>query len=217
MANQVKVIKDVVMYWARVQKPVQNYAGDGTEYVVTALLNKETVRELMALNLNKTFKNIGADLNLSDKYPEEYHDRYLVKFNQKGTTKAGEPLRIDVLRLDGNVVRTFDGEIGNGSKGQLKLYLMDGMGASSGKMNSRLNAVLVTDLVEYNPNGTSKVASDFDLGDDVEFQIETPKPAPATPAVEDDNDFEIPSELVSSTDGFGSASSNEFEEDSIPF
>jgi hypothetical protein len=137
-------IKDVIFYYASVQSPKPNYGKTGNEYSVQALITKDEMQRLKAMKVNKTFKNI-EDEGLLDKYPEG-KGRYLVSFKCPESSSTGKELSIRVVDASGKPMEDL---IGNGSKGQLKLWLMEGQGLSKGKMNARLNAMMVEVLKEY--------------------------------------------------------------------
>jgi hypothetical protein len=152
-----KVLKDVVMYWAQVHTPVLKYKTltNAKEYTLTCLLTKETVMELKGLKpgLNKQFKRIDDDPKLLAKYPE-YADRFEVKFTQNEVSSKGKALSVDVIDKKG---KPITGDIGNGSSGQVKLFFYE----YDSSLIVRLNAVMVSNLVEY--TGTK---SDDDEGFD---------------------------------------------------
>lgn len=166
------IIKDVIFYYAKVQEPALNYAKTGNEFSVQALITKEEMQKLKVMKINKTFKNI-EDEGLLEKFPEG-KGRYLVSFKCPEKTSTGKELSIRVVDASGKVMPDL---VGNGSKGQLKIWLMEGQGLSKGKMNARLNAMMVEALKEYHKksgdedfeySGSTKRIAEDDLNDQLD-------------------------------------------------
>jgi hypothetical protein len=95
-------------------------------------------------------------------------------------TKAGKPLTVNVVNPEGKLIEDL---IGNGSTGHLRLYATEGVGATKGKVNVRLNTVMVTDLVEY-ANNTDDVFG-------VTIQQRDALTKESTPDVEVDDDLDF--------------------------
>lgn len=173
------VITDVVFMWAKVHEPTPKYnPEDGREYSVVCLIDRETKKELEKMKLNKNFKEVDED-----KYPD-YEGLYEVKFAQPEKNRAGKTLIAPIVI--GPDMQQTDSLIGNGSKGQIKLFTMQGMGASKGKINARLHSVLVQDMVEY------EGGSDLDGFEVDESAKKAYKAKPRTSAADDfmdDEDF----------------------------
>jgi hypothetical protein len=138
-------IKDAVLYWASVHTPKLKYGSQtDKEYQITVLVTEEDMKALKKIKLNKEYKHVGDDIDV-EKFPD-CEGLWVVKFSQPALAKSGKKLSVVVKNADGS---DLEKEIGNGSKGHIKLYAQEGVGVSKGKVNTRLNAVVVTELIEY--------------------------------------------------------------------
>lgn len=94
-------------------------------------------------------------------------------FKDSDKRSAKLPPRVLVLAKDGNIKTTlgmaklYDGLIGNGSKGQVKLDIFDTKYPTKGH---RLVSILVTDLVQYQGDDASGVdETEAPLDDEIPF------------------------------------------------
>jgi hypothetical protein len=171
-------LQNVTLFWSKVQEPHQGPYDDIPKYSTTVIMDSETVKELKKIKINKTFKEIGVDIDV-DKYPD-HEGSFICKFEQPSLTKAGKPLTVNVVNPEGKLIEDL---IGNGSTGHLRLYATEGVGATKGKVNVRLNTVMVTDLVEY-ANNTDDVFG-------VTIQQRDALTKESTPDVEVDDDLDF--------------------------
>lgn len=147
------VLTNVIFMWPKVQEPATKYQSTELEYSVECVIDDETKKELTKLKLNKQFKDA------SEKY-EEYDGMWLFKATQNVLTSTGKELRPPfVIHPDKTTVQET---VGNGSTGQIKLFCMEGAGVSKGKINIKLNGLLIEDLKVYEGNDA---ADGFDLDD----------------------------------------------------
>ena len=143
MANENVLIKDVELNWARLASPVTNQFG-GTNYELQIVGSKDREEE---------FAQLGKVKELED-------GRIAVNLKRKAKKADGtdmDPVRV----VDGqrNPIEAR-GSIGNGSKGNVIVWLYDyTFGGQSGRAAS-LTAVQVTDHVVYD-GGSAAV--DFDV------------------------------------------------------
>jgi hypothetical protein len=168
MMEQMNVkLSNVIFYYAKVYEPAQNYGKTANEFSVQCLIDKETMTKLKGLKVNKTFKNV-EDEGLLEKYPEG-KGRYLVSFKMPEFTSAGKPLSVRVVDTKGHGMTDL---IGNGSKGEVLIWIYEGQGMSKGKMNSRLSAVKVDELVHFDRK--EKAGEDFTFDHNDGFIEDTP-------------------------------------------
>jgi len=160
-------LSNVIFYYAKVYEPAQNYAKTANEFSVQCLIDKETMTKLKGLKVNKTFKNV-EDEGLLEKYPDG-KGRYLVSFKMPEFTAAGKSLSVRVVDTHG---RSMTDLIGNGSKGEVLIWIYEGTGMSKGKMNSRLSAIKVDDLVSFERK--ERAGDDFTFDNDNGFIEDTP-------------------------------------------
>lgn len=143
--DKLLVISDAVLYWAKVHEPAPNYdPSKPDEWSVTALISKADAKSLEKMKINKQFKEVEEE---EDGKYQDHIGLYSVKFTQPSKSSKGKDMRPPVvLGADGKPTTE---NIGNGSKGQVRLFLMEGQGPSKGKLTARLNGLYVQDLVEY--------------------------------------------------------------------
>lgn len=146
------VLTDVVFLWAKVHEAAPKYnPADGKEYSVTCLIDADTKKQLAKMKINKTIAEVDED-----KYPE-YEGLYTLKLTQNELKADGGALPKPVVL--GPDKQPMTDNVGNGSKGQVKIYMREGIGASKGKINVKLSSMFVQNLVPY--EGTS-VTDGFD-------------------------------------------------------
>lgn len=160
-------VTDVLFFWAKVDEPETKF-GTKTgemEYSVKVLVGQAVVDKLEGMDLNKEFKEVYTSLDRYKKEKEknkfknyiEYaveaeksgETLYLATFSQRAETEAGKKLYVKVVGRNGEV--DLGERIGNGSFGNFRLFCYPGTvgGPSEGKINSSLNAIQVSKLVEY--------------------------------------------------------------------
>lgn len=149
------IITDVVFFWAKVLEPAPKYnPDDGKEYSVQCFIDSATMKELKKMKINKQFSEVDED-----KYPE-YEGMYVLKLTQNELKKDGSPLPKPVVINKQKQV--IDEAIGNGSTGQVKIYMQEGLGASKGKLNIKLSAIMVENHIAYEGNSA---IDGFDVDD----------------------------------------------------
>lgn len=148
------VLTNVIFMWPKVQEPGLKYNSTEQEYSVECLVDAETVKGLKALKVNKTFKDA------SEKYPE-HEGRWSFKAANNVLTAQGKELQPPFV-LDTSLTPISE-KVGNGSTGQVKLFCMEGQGLSKGKLNIKLNGLMVTNLVVYEGSNQSE---GFEVDDD---------------------------------------------------
>ena len=163
------IITDVVFFWSKVHEPAPKYnPDDGREYSVNCFIDADTVKQLKKMKINKNFNEVDED-----KYPE-HEGLYVLKLTQNELKRDGSPLPKPVV-ID-RFKSPIEDNIGNGSTGQVKIYMQEGIGASKGKLNVKLSAMMVENLIPY--EGGNSAADGFDTED-----------APAQVADDDDDDI----------------------------
>lgn len=146
--QQALYIKDVTLFWASVLETKPTFSGDSNEYIANIIVSEDDAKALKKLKLNKELKEIGVDVDENLETYADYEGKFLFKAKCPEYTAKGKKLFIKVVDKDGNDI---DENVGNGSQGHIKLFAwVSDKGAAKGKMNTRLNAVVVTDLIPYN-------------------------------------------------------------------
>jgi len=159
------VLNDVIFFYAKIKEPGLKYGSQtDREYSVNCLITKADMQKLKAMKVNKTIKNIEEE-GILDKYPGG-DGRYLVTFKSPTHTTTGKELVVKAFDPKG---KELDCLIGNGSKGSVKVWLFEGQGLSKGKMNSRLTAIKVDKLVEFEKKGGGSAGDDFSFESDSPF------------------------------------------------
>jgi len=174
------ILKNVTLFWAKLDKPVDNYAGDAQQWEIQVRVPKKR----------------KAELEEFGKVKEQDDGTVSFNFRKKSTKADGSPA-VKVRVVDGAKEALDPKTIGNGSVGNIMLMLKDyeikhpktGKVTKSGT-SSMLSAVQVTELKEYERK---------ESGDFVDFDMEeNDAPAPkaktkAKPASKsDDMDDDIP-------------------------
>jgi hypothetical protein len=184
-------LKDVKLCWAKVHEPDLKFKSDEKEYSVVVFMSEEDKdfceNELL---LNKQYALVGktkrkgkivypveSQVDEGKFHYGEFEGLWGVKLTCPEFDKKGNKLKIDVYDKDG---KPTDALIGNGSEGLVRLYTWQ---SQDGMLNTRLNGIRVTNLVEYESDGEGgfddilgverpKRDPDMDFGDDVPFEIE---------------------------------------------
>lgn len=180
-------IKDCVFYYASLTKPKEKFKSDNEkEYTLTAFIDESTKDELLELDVNKTFFEVGVDKITKgkrkgqvkydvEKYPE-CEGLFGFTVTAPEFNKAGNKTKLQVVDVKGKPLKEL---IGNGSKGNLKTLAW--LNADE-EYCFRLNLVHVTDLVAYEQDGevvddelgityeigSSDKSKDADLDDELE-------------------------------------------------
>lgn len=165
------VITNVTFLWAKVHEPAPKYnPADGREFSVTCLIDAETKKQLAKMKINKNITEVDED-----KYPE-YEGLYTLKLTQNELKADGSPLPPPIVL--GSDKQPMTDNVGNGSTGQVKIYMREGIGASKGKLNVKLSSMFVQNLVPYEGSSAADgfedddapaLAGNFDDDDDIPF------------------------------------------------
>jgi hypothetical protein len=181
--NEIYIL-DVKCNWAVLATP-QGYPKGNMEnrkYSIELVLDKKDVVALKKLKINKTFKEIGLDVDAEGLY-EGQEGMFKTKFTAKEFNSSGKATQIVVAGTDGE---KFDDLIGNGSNVSIALYTWDSR-AAAGKLDTKLTKVRVNELVEYKSE-TGGGSGDAPTHDDIlgiNFSKAAAKKAPATQDVAD--------------------------------
>lgn len=185
------VIKDLQLYWAKLDKPVEPF---GTlQWEISVRFPKKRVKEMEQYGKVKATDEAGI---------------FSVNLKKKAEKKDGSPaMKVKLVDRKGEAVDPTI--LGNGSTGNVKVMLRDyQIKGPNGRVTKEgtqvmLIAVQVTDLVRYEPKN---VGDDFDYEEDdsdTEEQAHTPKkgagkpgaaaaPRPAAKNVSQDDDDDTP-------------------------
>ena len=143
MANKNVLINDVEFSWAKLVTPFKNqFGGENYELVITAEADRKAELEAAGLNV-KTADDGRIFANLK---------RKAMKANGEAN---GAPRVVDATRQP----MANPAQIGNGSKGNVILYVYDYTFGGKEGTSASITAVQVTDLVVF--EGGSSV--DFDV------------------------------------------------------
>lgn len=145
------VLKDLELYWAKLDKPVEPF---GTpQWEIQVRFPKKRIKEMEEYGKVKETDTAGI---------------YSINFKKKAELKDGSPAK-KVKVVDGKGEDLDPRTIGNGSKGAVKLMLKDyqikGPKGNVTKEGTQvmLIAVQVKDLIVYEPKGAG---DDFDYDDE---------------------------------------------------
>jgi len=141
------LIKDVELNWARLDTPTDNPFGGDPSW---------------ELQVATTDKTLADDMKANDLNVKEKDGKFVVSLRRKSVTKDGNPMEpvrvVDASKapMDGPARR----KIGNGSTGNVIVWLAPYDFRGRTGVTASLTAVQVTDLVEYSGGGAD---IDFDV------------------------------------------------------
>jgi len=145
------IIKDVQLWWAKLDKPVDPFGQ--MQWELQARFSKKRVKEMEQYGKVKETDEAGV---------------YSINFKKKAEKKDGSPaMKVKLVDKKGNDVDPKT--LGNGSTGNIKLMLKDyQIKGPNGKVTKEgtqvmLIAVQVTDLIVYVPKNNG---NDFDYDSD---------------------------------------------------
>ena len=152
------ILKNINLFWVKLAKPVDNYAGDGQQWEVQARVPAKR----------------KAELEVYGKVKEQDDGTVSINFRKKSEKADGSPAA-KVRCVDSDKEPMDPKIIGNGSVGNIILMLKDyeikhpktGKVTKSGT-STMLTAVQVTKLKEYERKDSGKDSSGF-----VDFDIES--------------------------------------------
>lgn len=138
--SKTAIIRDLEFYWANLTK---SHSPFGTEVwdIQVRTSNEATAKEL-------------SELGVSVKKHDDGH--WFANVKRKTTTSKGDK-NTPVSVVDANKQVVSD-EMGNGSRGHVKLFSYEYSVAGRSGRAAQLSAVQVVDFVEYKPSG-----EDFDI------------------------------------------------------
>lgn len=203
------IIENVTFIYAKVMNPVPAYNKVDSEWSVDVVCSKADAKKLKKEFPKTSLKEFDNDdfeekFKIPVPFPEQ-SEQFIIKFKKshikggKETPEKYRPRAIQQLADGSKVDITFDKLIGNGSKGAISYRIKE---TTTYGNFVELQAILVTDLVEYKSKGGG-VTDDF--GDVkltqapaekvVEIQGEPEakaKPRKVEVELEDDLDSELP-------------------------
>ena len=133
------VVRDVELYWAKLDKPVQAFPGSDPAWEVVAQTKDESkANEWKAMNLN--VKKVEKD-------GESF---FKVGFKRKAANKAGkENPAPKVIFEEESAFEAKPSDIGNGSIGHIRGFQYDYEVAGRKGVATQFNAVKITKLKKY--------------------------------------------------------------------
>lgn len=158
------ILHDMELRWARLDKPVDNFAKDGKQWSLDAITRDKAK--------SKEMKEAGLNVKVNDDDDGVFYSVKLVKKVRNDDTKPPMVVGRDLMPLEDPSV------IGNGSKANVKVDSWNWeFGGKSGK-SFGIAAVQITELVEYSGGGGSLLSGFSNLEGGDTF----------SPVVEDDDD-----------------------------
>jgi hypothetical protein len=185
MSNQFEprnvILKNITLFWAKLDKPVDNFAGDAQQWEIQARVPKKR----------------RAELEQFGKVKEQDDGSVSINFRKKSEKADGSP-SAKVRVVDGSKEPIDSKSIGNGSVGNIMLMLKDyeikhpktGKVTKSGTQ-TMLTAVQVTDLKIFEKTGGENF-TDFDMEDEAPAAKKAPAKGKAKPAADEQDDDDIP-------------------------
>ena len=173
-----------------IQTPTKKYESESTEWKVSLVVDKKTAKEW-----NKRFSKQKAKEIDNTEFEALYKiappvqgqdEQYVVKISQNTHTSDGkamfQPKVYQDLDKNNAVEITNTKQVGNGSYGIVSYTVVDNKFGTFAK----LNALLVTDLVEYQKSGSNPFGKSVIQGDVVKKHQQT------TQDVVDDDEESLP-------------------------
>ena len=173
-----------------IQQPTKKYESDETEWKVSLVVDKKTAKEW-----NKRFSKQKAKEIDNAEFESIYKiqppvdgqdEQYIIKISQNTHTSDGKEMYQPRVYEDiggNNVVDVTDTKlVGNGSKGSVSYSVVENKFGTFAK----LDALLVTDLIEYQKAGGNPFGKNVVTGSVVKKESVAPKQD--TTIVDDDDD-----------------------------
>lgn len=194
MAKYTKETITGTLLYVCIQQPTKKYESEATEWKVSVVVDKKTAKEW-----NKRFSKQKAKEIDNAEFENVYKitppvdgqdEQYVIKISQNTHTSDGKEMYQPRVYEDigsNNVVDVTDTKlVGNGSKGMVSYSVVENKFGTFAK----LDALLVTDLIEYqkaggNPFGRNVVTGSVSKKDSVVTKQDTP-------IVDEDDDSELP-------------------------
>jgi len=173
------ILKNITLFWVKLDKPVDNYAGDAQQWEVQARVPAKR----------------RSELEIYGKVKEQDDGTVSINFRKKSEKADGSPAQ-KVRCVDLSKQSIDPKTVGNGSVGNVMLMLKDyeikhpktGKVTKSGT-SAMLSAIQVTDLVEY----VAKASANFvDFDDEDEPSTPTKASPKKTSKKVDISDDDIP-------------------------
>ena len=173
-----------------IQQPTKKYESEATEWKVSVVVDKKTAKEC-----NKRFSKQKAKEIDNAEFESIYKiqppvdgqdEQYIIKISQNTHTSDGKEMYQPRVYEDiggNNVVDVTDTKlVGNGSKGSVSYSVVENKFGTFAK----LDALLVTDLIEYQKAGGNPFGKNVVTGSVVKKESVAPKQD--TTIVDDDDD-----------------------------
>lgn len=159
MAKYTKEIVTGTLLYVCIQQPTKKYKSEETEWKVSVVVDKKTAKEW-----NKRFSKQKAKEIDNAEFESEFKiappvdgqdEQYIIKISQNTHTKGGKEMYQPRVYEDigaNNVVDVTDTKlVGSGSKGSVSYTIVDNEFGTFAK----LDALLVTELIEYQKAGSN--------------------------------------------------------------
>ena len=190
MAKYTKEIITGTLLYVCIQQPTKKYESEATEWKVSVVVDKKTAKEW-----NKRFSKQKAKEIDNAEFESIYKiqppvdgqdEQYIIKISQNTHTSDGKEMYQPRVYEDiggNNVVDVTDTKlVGNGSKGSVSYSVVENKFGTFAK----LDALLVTDLIEYQKAGGNPFGKNVVGGTVVKKDVVAPKQD--TTIVDDDDD-----------------------------
>ena len=190
MAKYTKEIITGTLLYVCIQQPTKKYESEATEWKVSVVVDKKTAKEW-----NKRFSKQKAKEIDNAEFESIYKiqppvdgqdEQYIIKISQNTHTSDGKEMYQPRVYEDiggNNVVDVTDTKlVGNGSKGSVSYSVVENKFGTFAK----LDALLVTDLIEYQKAGGNPFGKNVVTGSVVKKESVAPKQD--TTIVDDDDD-----------------------------
>ena len=190
MAKYTQETVNGTLLYVCIQQPTKKYESDETEWKVSLVVDKKTAKEW-----NKRFSKQKAKEIDNAEFESIYKiqppvdgqdEQYIIKISQNTHTSDGKEMYQPRVYEDiggNNVVDVTDTKlVGNGSKGSVSYSVVENKFGTFAK----LDALLVTDLIEYQKAGGNPFGKNVVTGSVVKKESVAPKQD--TTIVDDDDD-----------------------------
>ena len=198
------LIKDAVIYWAKLGTPQEKYMSSDKEFSATLFVSEEDAAALedeAMINKNIVKAWTGKNTKRKVSYPEDkfpdVDGLFGFKIAMPEFTKGGKRNSVFIIDADGESFADPNG-IGNGSKVNVKV---SGYRNKDGLLNIiGIPIVQVTELVEYSGGSGGATDGIFDADFGVTIPASKPSDRPQAKPVESKTDID-----------------DDFDEDDVPF
>jgi len=194
MAKYTKETITGTLLYVCIQQPTKKYESEATEWKLSVVVDKKQAKEW-----NKRFSKQKAKEIDNAEFESIYKiqppvdgqdEQYIIKISQNTHTSDGKEMYQPRVYEDigsNNVVDITDSKlVGNGSKGSVSYSVVENKFGTFAK----LDALLVTDLIEYQKAGGNPFGKNVVGGTVVKKDVVAPKQD--TTIVDDDDDESLP-------------------------